>query len=219
MKQITFLCFLFFVTSVSFAQETDSIDFQLAVKYVVTDSMSQFFYPRLIEKVKNNPVDITEKDCYYLYYGQIFQPTYKPIGLSFLRNPEYKDFEKAAMNGNCKKVIVLGKIMLERTPVDLTVLLHTSVCIRKQKKYTDTDYFPQRFENLLSAIFSTGDGKTKETAIKIVSVEDDYVLKGILGFLGGQEKLMSDNNRVYSVWERGSAKLYFEDIMNVENMK
>jgi hypothetical protein len=106
--------------------------------------------------------------------------------------------------------------MLDRNPVDLTVLLHTTVCIDKQKKYIDDDYISQRFRNLLSAIFSTGDGRTKETAIKIMSLEDDYVLKGILGFLGGEESLMFDGNHSYSVWSKNGMKLYFEDILNVE---
>jgi hypothetical protein len=124
------------------------------------------------------------------------------------------------MNGNCSKVIQLGKVMLDRNPVDLTVLLHTSVCVDKQKKNTDNDYIPQRFRNLLSAIFSTGDGKTKETAIKITSPEDDYVIKGVLGFIGGKETHMFDKSGAYtiaySIWEKGSEKLYFEDVINPE---
>jgi len=219
-KTVFFFLFSFIALGVC-AQENDSIDWQSGMKLTVRDSTSQYFYPKLLEKIKTNPADITEEDCYYLYYGEIFQLNYKPIGggLSFLRNPERVEFDRAAMNENCKKVIRLGKIMLDRNPVDLTVLLHTCVCIDKQKKYIDNDYFAQRFRNLLSAIFSTGDGRTKETAIKIISMEDDYVLKSVLGFLGGKEQLMFDNNKAYSVWEKDGKKLYFEDIMNVENTK
>jgi hypothetical protein len=190
------------------------------MKAIVRDSTSQYFYPKLREKVKTNPSELTVEDCFYLYYGEIFQTgfTYKSIrgGLSFLRNPERADFDKASMRGNCNKVIKLGKIMLDRNPVDLTVLMHTAFCINKQKKYTDEDYIPQRLENLLSAIFSTGDGKTKETAIKVLTAEDDYILKGALGFFGGEETHTSDKNRMYSVWERDGVKLYFEDIVNSE---
>ena len=214
MKKISLFYLLFFTTLVTYAQEKDSIDFGSEIKKVVIDPMSQYYYPLLLEKVKNNPMDINEMDCYYLYYGQIYQPDYK--ALSFFANPERMAFDRASMNGNCKKSIPLGKIMLEKNPVELTVLLHTSICIDKRKKYVDTDYLPQRYNNLLSAIFSTGDGKTKETAIKIVNIEDEYILKGTLGFFGGEETLMSDANHYYSVWSKNGMNLYLEHIMNVK---
>jgi len=222
MNKPLFFLLLSFITLGIYAQEDNSIDFHSKIKLAVNDSASQYFYPKLLEKVKTNPADITEEDCFYLYYGEIFQTSYKRKGggLSILRNPERADFDRAAMNENCKTVIQLGKIMLDRNPVDLTVLLHTSICIDKQKKYIDDDFIPQRFKNLLSAIFSTGDGKTKETAIKIADLEDDYVIKGVLGFLGGEETHMFDTSGAYtiaySIWEKKGVKLYFEDVINPE---
>ena len=219
MNKTVFFFLLSFITLGVFAQENNSIDFHSKIKLAVRDSTSQYFYPKLLDKVKTNPADITEEDCFYLYYGEVFQTSYKRIGggLSFLRNPERADFDRAVMNGNCKKAIELGKMMLERNPVDLTVLLHTSACMDKQKNYIDGEYISQRFKKLLSAIFSTGDGKTKETAIKITSPEDDYVLKGILGFFGGKEKHIFDGTGAYtiaySVWEKNDIKLYFEDVI------
>jgi hypothetical protein len=133
-----------------------------------------------------------------------------------MSNPERPDFDKAVMNGNCKKVLRLGITILERNPVDLTVLLHVCNCIREKEYIDTTNFYEQRFKNLLSAIFSTGDGKSKKTAIGIVNMEDDYVLKGVLGFLGGEEKLGFENNHAYSIWEKAGQKLYFEDIMNVK---
>ncbi len=215
MKKITLFLLLFLITLAANAQTNDSIDFCFEIKKVVTDSASPYFYPSLLEKVKNNPAKIDETDCYYLYYGQIFQPDYIPL-MSFFIYPERRDFDMAAINRKYKKVIQLGKIMLERNPVDLTILLHTSRSIAKQKRYIDNDYFSQRFTNLLSAIFSTGNGKTKETAIKIVSMEDDYVLKRVLGFLGNEETLIIEEDHAYSVWTKSNVKLYFEDIMTIE---
>jgi len=53
-----------------------------------------------------------------------------------------------------------------------------------------------------------------KSAIKIVNMEDDYILKGVLGFLGGKENLGFENNSAYSIWEKKGQKLYFEDVMN-----
>ena len=67
---------------------------------------------------------------------------------------------------------------------------------------------------VLEVIFEIGDGKTKESAIKIANIEDDLILKGILGFKNGEESLESSNNKVFSVWENGDRKIYFEDSWN-----
>ena len=67
--------------------------------------------------------------------------------------------------------------------------------------------------NLLEAIFSTGDGKSLKTAIKIASIEDDYIIKGVLGFFGGNEIHDSEKGHAYSIWEKGKQKLYFEDVI------
>lgn len=194
-----------------YAQTKDSLELKVYVEKITKDSSSNFYYPKLLEKVKNQPSDLNVDDCFFLYYGQIFQKGH--VTLSFIANPEREKFDRAAMNGNCKKVLELGTIMLERNPVDLTVLLHVCNCIKGKP---DNYYFEQRFKNLLSAIFSTGNGKTMKTSIRIVNMEDDYVLKGVLAFFGGEEKLGFENNHAYSIWEKGSQKLYFEDVMNVE---
>ncbi|MEA4850039.1 MAG: DUF4919 domain-containing protein [Paludibacter sp.] len=206
------ICILSILLSTSiYAQTKDSLELKVYVEKIIKDSSSNFYYPKLLGKVKNQPSDLSVDDCFFLYYGQIFQKGH--VSLSFIANPEREKFDRAAMNGNCKKVIELGTIMLERNPVDLTVLLHVANCIKGK---TDNYYFEERYRNLLSAIFSTGDGKSMKTSIRIVNMEDDYVLKGVLGFLGGEEKLGFENNHAYSIWEKGSDKLYFEDVMNIE---
>jgi hypothetical protein len=78
---------------------------------------------------------------------------------------------------------------------------------------SDTEYFiDKRILLLLDAIFSTGDGKTKETAIKIANFEDDIVLKEIMHFVGGNEYMEIGDNKACSLWRKDDKSLYFEDI-------
>ena len=217
MKRVAFFLLLFFTAQVAIGQDNDINSFYSDIKELVTDSTSQYFYPSLLKKVKNSPEKIDVMDCYYLYYGKLFQPNHKWV--SFMDYPERRDFDIAAAKSNCGKVIQLGKIMLQRNPVYLTALLHTAICIDKQNNYIDKDFFPQRYHNLLTAILITGDGKTKETAIKIVDIEDDYIIKGALHFLGGTEEIYTENSRAYSIWTKGKEKLYFEDLLNYNDIQ
>lgn len=209
---LTFVLSIFLSTNMN-AQSKDPIELKAYVEKDTKDSNSIFYYPKLVEKVKNNPSQLSVEDCFYLYYGQIFQKGHQV--LSFIANPERLDFDKAIMKGNCKKSLELGTKILERNPLDLTVLLHVCNCIR-EKGLSDNNYFELRFKNTLTAIFFTGDGSSMKNAIRIVCAEDDYVLKGVLGFFGGEEKMGFENNHAYSIWEKDSRKLYFEDVINVE---
>lgn len=208
-----FICVMSTLLSTNiYAQTKDSLELKVYVEKITKDSSSSFYYPKLLDKVKNQPSELNVDDCFFLYYGQIFQKGHNV--LSFIANPERAKFIRAVMNEDCETVVKLGIIMLERNPVDLTVLLHVRNCIKGK---TDNYYFEQRYNNLLSAILSTGSGKTMKTSIKIVNVEDDYVLKGTLGFLGGEEKFGFDKNHFYSIWEKEDQKLYFEDVMTIGN--
>jgi hypothetical protein len=206
------ICILLLLFSINlFSQTSDSTDFKVFIQRIINDTSSYLYYPKLQEKIKNHPSEINTEDCFYLYYGQIFQENYQP--LSFVANPERLNFDRAVMNGNCKKVLGLGQTILERNPFDLTVLVHVCHCINEKNILDTSFYYQQRFQQVLDAILSTGDGKSKKTAIKIVNMEDDYIIKGRLGFLGGEEKLGFENHHAYSIWEKNGTKLYLEDVM------
>ena len=212
--------------TIAFGQTADSTysvstDFKHIIFYAVSDSNSDYYYPKLEEKAKNNKAGLTTTDCYYLYYGRLFKNEHK--GLPFLASPERMDFDKALAKSNCKKIINIGVPLLENNPVDLTVLLHTCKCLNDKKDDRWEDY-NSLLTNLLNAIFSEGTGQSPETAIKVVDIEDEHILKGVLGFIGGTESLHKSENlpgRVFNVWSKGGQKLYFEELFfeDIEGMK
>jgi len=210
-----FLLFFYSLTfGFTFGQTNEtSKTFNSKIKDLVKDSSSQFYYPTLLNKIKSQPNSITKEEIYYLYYGQLFQTKRK--GLTFVDNPEYGDFMKNIVGKKCNKAIPLGYKILNRSPVQLTTLLHTNICL-KDAEQKDTMNLTNRYQLLLDAILSTGDGSTKETAIKIANSEDDEIIKGAMGFLGGQEMLDTGNNKAFSVWTKDGKKLYFEDIWAYE---
>ena len=212
--------------TVAFGQTADSTysvstDFKHIIFYAVSDSNSDYYYPKLEEKVKNSMSELTATECYYLYYGRLFKNEHK--GLPFLASSERMDFDNALAKGNCNKIIKLGIPLLENNPVDLTVLLQTCKCMNDKKDERWEEY-NTLFTKLLDAIFSEGTGQSPETAIKVVDIEDEHILKGVLGFIGGTEDLdLSENfpGRVFNVWSKGDQKLYFEELFfeDIEGME
>ena len=210
MKKILPLLFLLASGSIH-AQTLDSLSFEESVKRTTTDKESKYYYPLLLQKLTTN--NLSDQDYFYLYYGQIYAEGYRPFKI--YSNPQMKPFYRYVTKGNCKQVVPIGTNILKSSPLDLTVLLHTCTCIRNNNLPDSQNLIP-RFTKLLEAILSTGDGRSTETAIKIVNIQDDHVMKGILGFLGGQESLSVKGKQTFSVWTNGNDTLYFEDILNVK---
>ena len=188
---------------------------------MVNNPASAYYYPKLEDKVKNNKSEMTTEECYYLYFGRLFKNKHK--GLPFLASSERMDFDKAIAKGNCNKIIKSGIPLLENNPVDLTVLFHTCKCM-KDKKDERWEEYNTLFTKLLDAIFSEGTGQSPETAIKIIDIEDEYIIKGVLGFVGGTEGLYMNESlpgRVFNVWSLGGQKLYFEELFfkDIEDLK
>jgi len=211
MKKIIALISILLITNSAKPQSTDQVSFLDIVNTLVSDSNSVFFYPKLLQKVKEHPNELTESDVQYLYYGQVFQTGYTP-------RPEFDDYhtdlERFMMNGRKRKVIELGTEILAKYPFDLTTLLYMSECI-KEKKLPDTTYFfTKRFRLLLQSILNTGDGKSSLSPIKVIFIWDEYVIKGILGFLGGTEGLGKSDEKhgVICVWNTDKGKIFFEEI-------
>lgn len=232
MKKIATIIILLLGFAISYGQEVDSAtdsiptdptynvatDFNHIIYSMVSDTASDFYYPKLDYKIKNNKSELTVEDCYYLYYGRLFKNTHK--GLPFLASNERMDFDKAVAKGNKKKIINLGVQLLESNPVDLTVLLHTCKCMQENNDERHEEY-SAIFTKLLDAIFSEGTGQSQENAIKVIDHEDEYILKGVLGFIGGTEGLGFDGGKVFCVWTKGENKIYFEELFfeDIEGLK
>lgn len=208
LRQYILVICTFGFTSLFAQTEGTHTSFLDSVNAVVKDGSSEYFYSRLLTKVRTNGVALTKDDMFYLYYGQL-KDGRKP--LSVVANPEVSAFLNNIKKGKCKKAIPIGMKILNRSPADLTTLLHMAICA-KGSHQADLAFLDTRFRLLLDAIFSTGDGLTKETARKISNVEDDLVLKGVMGFLGGSESLAISDHKSYSVWRKNGETIYFEDL-------
>jgi len=208
MKNHIKITFLFLFLSVAlYSQTNDSIDFKGSIFMEINNSSSEFYYPKLQDKLRNKSSDLTTEDCYFLYYGRVFEKNFFCVKIISVDMIEFQD---ALMSKRLNKAIKLGLKLLEKDPFDLAVLFHTSVSM-KESGYKDNTYFiDNRTKNLIKAILSTGAGNSKQNAIKIVLYDDIFVLKGIVGFLGGKESEITENKHVYRIWEKDGNKIYFE---------
>lgn len=207
----TFIILLIFIAS-SYSQNQDSISFNDEIRNTISDSSSMYYYPKLLIKLNQKPSELKIPDVYYLYYGQIFQSDYKYFG--YMADDNQGPFRKAVMRNNCKKAISSGINLISKFPLDLTTLLHLKVCMKNENMADTTYFFNLRFRLLLDAILNTGDGKSYASAIKVINIEHESIIKGAICFLGGTTYMSGKPNHAYDIWEVGDKKLYFDLVMN-----
>jgi hypothetical protein len=219
LKKSIVLAMMLLVFAVSaWSQEKEAVSYIDVIKTLVADSGSVFFYPKLLQKVKDHPESLTETDVQYLYYGQVFNIGYTKR--PFL-SADQDILEQYMNSGRKKKVIEFGTEILKKYPVDLTTLLWVSLCL-KDKGLPDTTYFfGKRYRLLLRAILGTGNGKSPETAIMVTDMIDEFILKGVLGYLGGTDGIMRSNHKhtAICVWDTPKGKIFFEEIYYSEEKK
>lgn len=182
-------------------------DFLQKMREKVQDSTSTFFYKKLLNKIETEPGSITQQELYYLYYGQI--TLNKPTGMPFFTNG-IDDFMNAVVKRKNKTIVELGLNLLKNNPVDLTILMHTALAIQKTKQ-SDDAFLDKWVKMLFDVILSTGDGKTKETPIKVADIQDSAVIKNFVRFKSEDEEMTEGNSIPLTVWVNGNKKLYIEN--------
>ncbi|WP_034762777.1 DUF4919 domain-containing protein [Chryseobacterium gregarium] len=186
-----------------------------SIKINVQNRNSDLYYEKLMYKFKFDPTSMSDEEVKNLYYGKKFSK-YKA---SFF-DKDYLDFTKNFNQGNLKKAIIYGEKYLEKDPTNSEVLTYMESAYRKKDK-TSKNYllYSLKSKTLLNCIMKNGDGKTKETAFKVNSVGEEYLIAGILGKNIRTYKLTSilQKDGVIDGFSKGSESIYFKVFESITN--
>lgn len=158
---------------------------------------------------------MSDEEMKHLYYGKKFSK-YKT---SFFDNG-YLDFTRSYAQGNLKKAIIYGEKYLEKDPTNFEVLTNMEVAYRKKNKESKNySLYSIQSKTLLDCIMKNGDGKTKETAFKVNSVGEEYLIAGILGKNIRTYKRTSilQKDGVIDGFSKGSDFMYFKVFESIED--
>ncbi|WP_312901594.1 DUF4919 domain-containing protein [Chryseobacterium taichungense] len=198
------LLLLLFISVFSFGQKP-KIDLKMIGKDL-KNQQSPYNYEKLIFKYKAYPKSLDTIESQHLYYGRNFRKD-----LVSTMDDEFKTLAEAFKNRNFDECIDKGKILYEKDPTNLDVLLILLQAYDSKKDGDNFMYHLSQFRTLTDAIRSSGDGKSEKTAYLVNTVGDEYILLNILNL--GQEysrgsKAAKDG--MYDIWQKDNNTVYIK---------
>lgn len=180
-------------------------DYEL-IKKEIQDKSSNYYYPKLLNRLVANDSLLTTEDYIHLYFGYVFDPKYNV----FYKSPdeeklsEYYRSEKLDEK-DYDKIIQLAEHSLSVYPFDLRPMNYLGYIYHLKGDEVAAKNVATRFNNILGTILSSGNGLKCETGFHVISVSDEYILLNMLKLITKSQSLVG--NCDYLSFEKGAYKI------------
>lgn len=157
------------------AQDVEVPDYA-AIRQQITDSNSQFHYPKLMERFEQCDTTLVLEEYRALYYGF-------PLSEDFIpyqgENKKLLEMRKKILKSDCDtdtcaEIIHVAKEVLLDNPFDLTALSIIPICYQLMDSVDVAHVWDIKVQGIVDAICSSGDGETAETAYHVINIEHEY---------------------------------------------
>lgn len=184
---------------------------------IINNEESGFYYDDLINKFYEGDSIMSKKELILTYYGFAIMPGYKPylwLGLenSIIQNNDNRNFEKAKQ---------LADSLVGMVPVSTMANEELSYSMGRTGDTTGAVFYRNQYEQLLSVILNSGDGKSKETAYMVIGMKDISVITQVKKMQVTKQKRIKRKNHVYEeltvFYKYKKQKIYF-DITLIETL-
>ncbi|WP_295199284.1 DUF4919 domain-containing protein [uncultured Chryseobacterium sp.] len=185
--------------------QKQNIDLKMISKDL-KDSASPYFYEKLIFKYRGFTKSLDSIEAQHLYYGRNFSKDRISTA-----DERFEQLAQAFKDKNFDECIRQGKILYDKDPTNLDVLL---ILLRAYDAKQDKEnfiYHLSQLRSLTGAIRSSGDGKSEKTAYLVNSVGDEYILLNMLNIGEGYTKASkSSKDGIMDIWEKENNKIYIK---------
>ena len=189
------------------AVTTNTPDYK-RIKKEINSKGSEFYYPELLKRFEAADTTLSLEQVRHLYYGAATMPEYNPL-FSLLH-----ELNEALGKGDLQKADSIIDRQLSVDPANLQFYEHKMMLKIKQfgrdSKEAD-DAFYQVFM-LSSAILSSGDGLSKESAIWVISIADEYAIMNLYGLSPKMQSLIKKDGQKFDKMDLEPNKYGWESL-------
>ncbi len=160
----TSLCFL----SVFLQHDNTEKPNYSRIKRNIKKTKSDLNYSLLFKKYNNAQSTMTLKEKRHLYYGFIYQTSYKPFNTSKYRDSLTVYSKGKITKNNIDKLLFFSNHALQENPFNIEVLIYKAYLYKKNKNFEGFKITKNKLNIIYSAISSSGDGLSKSTAYHVI---------------------------------------------------
>lgn len=145
------------------------------IKLNIENEQSDLYYSKLWDRHQQGDSTMSIEENRHLYYGYIFSENYAPYvtahdtekANAILRkeNPTQKEWEE---------LVAIFNISLSKEPFCCRHLYYQGVAYHALSKPEEAERNFKKINHITSALYSTGDGLSKETAMHVTAVHNEY---------------------------------------------
>jgi len=172
----TTLLLLFLFPFFLFFQESKytRIDYD-KLQRVISDPSISSYYPKLMVRYRNCDTTLSIEEYRELYFGYTFQSDYQPYWVSKQTEKLRPIYAKSNLTpADCDAIIEYASLSVEDFPFNLRELNALGYAYHLKGIDSEAVKCNYKSSRILSAILSTGDGKTCESAWQVVSIAHEY---------------------------------------------
>lgn len=182
------------------------------IEKAIKKKNSDFYYPNLMERFIKADSTLTAEQRKHLYYGFTFQPEYSPYGSSdYLDSLRVMWSKEKLTENDWKHVAAIGDSILADNPFDLRAINAKLNAFEKLENKEDFDKSVTRMTIILDALLGSGDGRSKKTAIYVISVSHEYDILGLFELQSVGQSLVEHYDYIELADNSGGVEgLYFD---------
>lgn len=146
------------------------------IKKDIENKSSDYYYDKLLKRYQQGDSTMTLSEKQHFYYGYVFHKNYHPY-ISFPNQKEINNIlnkEDEISKEEWEELLSLTDAALKIEPFNLRNLHYQSLAYQYFDKTKEADVNYQKIVCILDALLSTGDAYTKETAIHVIAVSNEY---------------------------------------------
>ena len=168
------LFFTFFSVVVCSAQQYTPVNYK-AIQEEIADENSDKFYPSLMKRYEQGDTSLTNADYRHLYYGFTFQDEYRPYDKKPLDQTISQ--KMTVMNDNTlPELQQLAQEYLQKDPFSLKMLYYLLNFNNASKQFNKNEILQRKYDGILQAILSSGNGQGLETGYSVNHPSDEYMI-------------------------------------------
>lgn len=183
----------FLVLSISVTAQFQAPNYD-GISKVIKDKASTYFYPELLSRYHDNDTALSTQHYRILYYGYIYHENYDPYSLPLQFDSLNNILKKEIFTPNdYQELIEMEKRILMKFPFNLREVSLLAKAYEETGQMELAAAMHDKFRKITEAILSTGDGKTKETAMHVIMNSHEYDILHYLGLEYNNETAQTES--------------------------